>query len=134
MLIHQIQIYSRNEDTSAISLQKFTDDEKNNKYPTYTFCFEDSNRGDMYLKFPNADKSKTRMSIFGPIDNCPYYNLAENKFFCSNSSGTRKRTKRFGNIRMQAKTNIPSSKCDNSNLNGSNMYNYDQIKPPFACL
>ena len=125
MLIHQIQIYSRNEDTSAISLQKFTDDEKNYNYPTYTFCFEDSNRGDMYLKFPNADKSRTRISIFGPIDNCPYYNLEENKLFCSNTSGTRKRTERFGNMRMQAKTDNPSSKCDKNNLNGSKMYNYD---------
>ena len=86
MLIHQIEIYKRNEDTSAISLRRFKDDQMNYKYPTYTFCFEDSNRGDMYLKYPNAIGKK--FSLFGSIDDCPYYNLEENKLFCSNSSGT----------------------------------------------
>ena len=48
MTFKQIQIYFENDDTSAISFEKFTDG-PTDYYPTYTFCFEDSNRGDMYI-------------------------------------------------------------------------------------
>ena len=84
-LIHQIQIYSRNEDMSVISLQKFEDDETNDNYPTFTFCFEDSDRGDMYLKSYNADKHNGRIPMFGSIYNCPFYKLS-NRISCSNIS------------------------------------------------
>ena len=48
MIFKQIQIYLENDDTSAISFEKFTDSPID-KYPTYTFCFEDGRRGDMYI-------------------------------------------------------------------------------------
>ena len=123
-LIHQIQIYSRNEDTSAISLQKFEEDEINDKYPTFSFCFEDSDRGDMYLKSYNADKHQGRDTIFGSIDDCPFYKIEENKLFCSNNSGNKHRSKRFGNMRIQSKPT--ESKCDDMNANDTKMYEYNQ--------
>ena len=125
-LIHQIQIYSRNEDTSAISLQKFEDDETNDKYPTFTFCFEDSDRGDMYLKTYNAAKHNGRIPMFGSIDECPFYKMEENKLFCSNNSGTKHRTKRFGSIRIQSNPTKADSKCDDVNANESKMYEFGQ--------
>ena len=127
-LIHQIQIYSRNEDTSAISLQKIEDDETYDKYPTFTFCFEDSDRGDMYLKTYNAEKydGRTIQPIFSSIENCPFTKVDENKLFCSNNSGTKHRTKRFGNMRIQSKPPKADSKCDNMNANITKIYDFRQ--------
>ena len=47
MAIKQVIIYLENEDTSAISFQTFMDS-STDLYPTFTICFEDNLRGDMY--------------------------------------------------------------------------------------
>ena len=78
-----VETYFKNKDSSAISLQMFSGDKTNDKYPTFTFCFEDSNRGDMYLRFPNANAGKGKMILSRPIDPCRYYNLNGNNLYCS---------------------------------------------------
>lgn len=93
----QISKFFRNDDSSAISLEKFSDDEGNDKYPTYTFCFEDSSRGDMYLRLANAMADHGNMRLFSPIDPCPYLKLEENKLFCSDNDDM-KRNAKGGNI------------------------------------
>ena len=52
--------------------------------------------------------------------------MEENKLFCSNNSGTKHRTKRFGNIRIQSNPTKPDSKCDDVNANGTKMYEFSQ--------
>ena len=48
MAIKQIHTYLENADTSAVSFQLFTDGQID-RYPTYTFCLEDSYRKDIYV-------------------------------------------------------------------------------------
>ena len=49
MSYKQVKTYLQNEDFSAISFQKFSDGQTE-KFPTYTFCFEDSSIQQMYYK------------------------------------------------------------------------------------
>ena len=117
MTVQQVQIYSRNEDSSAISLRKFTDDQTNDNYPTFTICFEDSNRGDMYLKFTNPEDNAAVNSetLIRPIDDCPYYALENNKFLCSNNSDTDSRKDFFG-----------FGICEATNADDTKAYQYQQ--------
>ena len=118
MTIQQVQIYSRNEDSSAISLRKFTEDQTNDNYPTFTICFEDSNRGDIYLKFTNPEETAVAVNfetLIRPIDDCPYYALENNKFFCSNNSNTDSR-KNFST----------SGICEATNVDDTKAYQYQQ--------
>ena len=48
MTTKQIIIYLQNDDISASSFQKFSDNPEDMS-PTYTFCLHDSARGNMYV-------------------------------------------------------------------------------------
>ena len=64
MAIKQINTYLENADTSAVSFQRFTDGPID-RYPTYTFCLEDSNRGDIYVSKESAPKEVSDYPIGG---------------------------------------------------------------------
>ena len=129
-IIHQVEIYLRNEDMSAVSSRLFKQDQTDDNYPTYTFCFEDSDRGDMYLKYPKG-MGMTLITHSCVDEDCPYYRLDENKLFCSNSSGNKERTKRFGKMRTGGKRINIDPACERINKNDTKMYQYYPI--PFMC-
>ena len=80
MTFKQIQIYLENDDTSAISFEKFTDGPID-KYPTYTFCFEDSHRGDMYI---DGTRNLIRNEQVMPGNDGLFHTVEENKLVISN--------------------------------------------------
>ena len=66
----QLYTYVRNEDSSEISFQKFTDDSSSRKYPTYTICFEDQDQHHIYNTEPISTFSFNRRINFNP-ERCP---------------------------------------------------------------
>ena len=74
MSYKQVKTYLQNEDFSAISFQKFSDGQTE-KFPTYTFCFEDSSIQQMYYK----EHISTSFEFVGRYGSkkCPYGCLAK---------------------------------------------------------
>ena len=66
----QLYTYVRNEDSSEISFQKFTDDSSSRYYPTYTICFEDQDQHHIYNTEPISTFAFNRRVEFNP-ERCP---------------------------------------------------------------
>ena len=66
----QLYTYVRNEDSSEISFQKFTDDSSSRNYPTYTICFEDQEQHHIYNTEPISTFDFNRRIEFNP-KRCP---------------------------------------------------------------
>ena len=66
----QLYTYVKNEDSSEISFQKFTDDSSSRNYPTYTICFEDQDQHHIYNTEPISTFAFNQRANFNP-ERCP---------------------------------------------------------------